>query len=271
MSYRVHTLFNPLLYSSRRDAETTMDSTQMKGWPSAIERDLWFQHPGLESLGYRNAMFLALPAYDPINSSIKPAIHGVHFGTALHACMIIACNAPGFLHRELISPDHPEDFARIKAEAERSFDDMLEAQESEVFTHYCFYTEDWLENPYYPLCPSFEQWSFPSKVPLEWQLCADTSPQQTFRTTCPDPSADYRHGLTKCPVTGDLEPLTAIRLIQDSYSSWVRSSTKTHLRPLLTVAEPTSSSAMRCTNTFRFEKNASISTILPTGFSCEKT
>jgi hypothetical protein len=223
---RTSYLTHPL--STSGIVQTIMSKIQRKRVPDVPQLDssqeLWFEHPGHVRPGHGDVSFLTLPACDCSGPGTESTGQGVHYGTALHACMIIACNAPGFFHTELISPDHPEDFARIKAEAAKGFDDILEAKASEWRTYYYFYTLDWPQNPCYPLCSSFGHWSFPSEVPPEWQLCYNLSPQKMSWAMSLDLPADSRRKSTRCPVTRYPEPLSAMRLIDSSYLSWVSAS-----------------------------------------------
>lgn len=85
---------------------------------------------------------------------------GVHHATALHACSIMACNEPGFLSPTKLSilPAGPASGTTL------SLDSVL----TEKF--YWFYPVSWkLTDDPYPVCPDFENWSFPKeRIPLDW-------------------------------------------------------------------------------------------------------
>lgn len=125
-----------------------------------------FRHPGYDDT--RNLMF-RLEAFDRyhIHQSADAPYQdhwGVHHGTALRACSIIACNLDGFLSpTRLTTPRMTETpVGAPSLESSPHLDDVLTG------TNYYYYplsdTDD-----VYPVCSGFEHWPFPhTKVPLEW-------------------------------------------------------------------------------------------------------
>lgn len=131
-----------------------------------------FRHPGYPHPG--NILF-RLPVYDgcepdedyehdedydPDHDHAEYG-RGVHHGTALEACSIIACNSKGFLSPKLLQspPDHIP-----------SLNSLLTARV------YYFYPKAWIrsrsqEDLVYPVCPSFKDWQFPhGAVPADWMF-----------------------------------------------------------------------------------------------------
>ncbi|KAL0630932.1 hypothetical protein Q9L58_010220, partial [Maublancomyces gigas] len=123
-----------------------------------------FRHPGYPNPG--NILF-RLPAHDgcepdgdhELDDGHVDRRRGVHHGTALEACSIIACNSKGFLSPRLLQspPDHIP-----------SLNSLLTAKV------YYFYPSAWIrsrsqEDLVYPVCPSFKDWQFPhGAVPTDW-------------------------------------------------------------------------------------------------------
>lgn len=114
-----------------------------------------FHHPGYPHL---LRPLLILPPLDRSQDQSDPR-WGIHYGTAITACSIIACNRAGYLTEA--SPDGP----RVDA----SWDSLLTSP-----TYY-FHVEslgpgDETQNTFirYPVCPTFYDREFPETMPQEW-------------------------------------------------------------------------------------------------------
>lgn len=93
-------------------------------------------------------------------SESVPARLGIHHATALQACIIIACNEPGFLS--------PTKRATLPALSTRAT--ALDLNSVLTEKSYWFYPFSWkLTDDPYPVCPDFENWSFPTEdIPDDW-------------------------------------------------------------------------------------------------------
>lgn len=154
--------------------------------PSFIQ----FLHPGYED--DRNWMF-RLPAFDRHHQHKRPTSRqdqwGVHHGTALRACSVIACNIDGFLSPTRLSTTSP-------LPSILPLDDLL------IAPQYYFYPSSWegvwgggrrIIDLKYPVCPGFQHWRFPhDSIPHEWMLCyvsflpPSSIPNGTDPTRSPD-------------------------------------------------------------------------------------
>jgi hypothetical protein len=103
------------------------------------------RHPG------NNHTFLELPSFDPVE--LEQGQHGVHYGTALEACKILAYNKPGYfttsIGRTSGPVSGPVDLVMLPG----------------VY-YYHLATEG---QPLYPICCDFRKWTFPhNALPPEW-------------------------------------------------------------------------------------------------------
>ncbi|KAI9651979.1 MAG: hypothetical protein M1829_001992 [Trizodia sp. TS-e1964] len=120
------------------DPDTTADYDNRKA------NRITFLHPGYPDDDLDNVL-LRLSAFDCEGG-------GLHHGTALSACRIIAGNtATGFFKEH-----------RASKEIDLRFDELLLAKK------YYFYVSD-SDNDIYPIVPSFQHWLFPhDDFPAEW-------------------------------------------------------------------------------------------------------
>lgn len=135
-----------------------------------------FRHPGYQDKAFwaqqypKNNIIFRLPTLDgrELDSNGDGGSGGgggggwgVHHGTALRACSIIACNIDGFL-----SPTHLSTPPTVVPQL--PLDSLLTADV------YYFYPCLWVESQGqsgldYPVCPTFQDWRFPhNDVPPEW-------------------------------------------------------------------------------------------------------
>ena len=103
-----------------------------------------FFHPA------NNVSFLALAANDFSAAGVNdnPPTFGLHLGTALLACQIVACNKPGFLSTSQDSsaphiPNTPRDILLLDRK-------------------YYFHLDDGILH--YPICLKFSAWIFPHEM-----------------------------------------------------------------------------------------------------------
>lgn len=134
--------------------------------PSFPTSYITFRHPGYPGSGN---ILCRLPTYDGLillheggaDNDANAAVFGLHYGTALQACSIIACNAEGILSSTILDitaqPGPPSDW-----------NVLLTAKV------YYFYPSAWIASRdpavlVYPVCPGFQDWQFPhGLLPKEW-------------------------------------------------------------------------------------------------------
>lgn len=140
--------------------------------PTANKHIVIFKHPGYPD-EYEQNILLQLYAWDSSNG-------GLHAGTALLACAVIACNAwNGYLTVERDGP-----------KLELQDDDVLSAQE------YYFHVPQTIDGPAgdssyykYPVYPSFQHWAFPHRqVPSQWRGVSGDESEAISRGTINTPS-----------------------------------------------------------------------------------
>lgn len=157
MEMEAHSL--QLRPASATETDPALSSPCPKLLPSNPIAHVTFRHPGYPDLS--NILF-RLPTFDgrePDDDGTGG--WGVHHGTALWACSIIACNIDGFLHPTLLQL--PPDSSRP---VETSLDALLTAKV------YYFYPRAWTSplDLEYPVCPSFHDWQFPhDTTPKVWK------------------------------------------------------------------------------------------------------
>ncbi|KAI1123847.1 hypothetical protein F5Y10DRAFT_285591 [Nemania abortiva] len=111
-----------------------------------LEGEIQFCHPGYTP---PHDVLFTLPRLDTTSAALERLYKGVHYGTALLACQVIANNAEGYLTYD------------------REGSDPVELETDDVLTEsqYWFFTEFPRRNPY-PVVPSFRDWAFPHGSPL---------------------------------------------------------------------------------------------------------
>jgi hypothetical protein len=112
-----------------------------------------FRHPAYpdidHTLGRSNIIF-ELPRLDN---------GGVHYGTAVSICFIISGNRPGYLSTD----------ASGKSWKGTHYDEILNG--NDYYFHLADQPEFNTRNQPYPICRSFNNWSFPHKnIPHEWLM-----------------------------------------------------------------------------------------------------
>lgn len=144
-------------------------------YPTANKHIIIFKHPGYPD-EYEQNILLQLYAWDSPNG-------GLHAGTALLACAIIACNAwDGYLTVERDGP-----------KLEVQDDDVLSAQE--YYFHVPRPRMESIEptgdgsHYKYPIYPSFQHWAFPHRhIPSQWRGVSDDESEAISGGTINTPS-----------------------------------------------------------------------------------
>jgi hypothetical protein len=109
-----------------------------------------FRHPA------NNLGFLYLPAHD-----YCPPTFGVHYGTAITACQILACNKKGYLST---SRDRNNADGRIKVD----MDSIISGE------RYYYHLSSPGSESLYLICCDFSSWTFPHEdFPLAWKNPSD--------------------------------------------------------------------------------------------------
>lgn len=128
-------------------------------YPTIIE----FFHPAYTSSPVVPLLRLSAPDRSAGDGTEDVTLRwGLHYGLAITACSIVACNRPGYLTEG--SPDGP----RITS----SGDGLLTSSK------YYFHVEPLADEASgtiirYPVCPTFRDWEFPANMPQEW-VSSDT-------------------------------------------------------------------------------------------------
>lgn len=150
-----------------------------------------FRHPGYQD--ERNILF-CLPRFD---GGRDPSIWGVHHGTALAMCSIIACNISGVL-----SPIRRD----VRSHPPTPTPDLEGLLTASTYYFYPLHVDE--VGLAYPVCRDFDSWQFPHhQLPPGWtEIIAAGETGDTCRIS----------NSTNCPPTANLVP--------QENSKWVRSS-----------------------------------------------
>ena len=156
---------------------------------------LKFWHPA------NNKVFLSLPALDYCLG--PPATFGMHHGTTLTACQIIACNEDGYL-----SHSH-----------ERDHDVIDDDFESVIPPGIYYYHLRSLKSTPYPICYDFSLWKFPhKKLPAAWDSqAAATIPPQNWTTM----SLAVKNRDKHCLISLSQDGLTTAHIVPRVQEAWV--------------------------------------------------
>lgn len=133
-----------------------------------------FRHPGYPD---EHNLLFRLPALDgPGHADASSS--GLHHGTALWACSIIACNLDGFLSPTRLHPGQSE-------VATPTIDSLLTASEY-YFYPSTFHGSQIDSDIQYAVCPSFDDWQFPiGQLPSEWRQSNVHTPPPNTRLAAP--------------------------------------------------------------------------------------
>ena len=151
--------------------------------------------------------FLSLPAYDQLPAQLQ---FGVHHETVITACMILACNRPGYL-----SKSRTRNADRVSV----PLDSIL------VPDSYYYHLDDNTETgELYPICDDFQNWSFPhGKIPPSWQSVPNNRiSMQAVNWTAVSERIKFRD--TVCLISGYTRALATAHIVNKEDSRWVRAS-----------------------------------------------
>ncbi|KFZ13764.1 hypothetical protein V501_03532, partial [Pseudogymnoascus sp. VKM F-4519 (FW-2642)] len=134
----------PCLAFNPSTLRSSLEPTEKAEYAGHSDNHITFLHPGYSDSS-KQSVLLRLQAFDREGG-------GLHFGTALTACQIVAGNCQnGFFTRQRDGP-------KIKIQ----FDELLRHK------IYYFYNPD-IKDPMYPVYKSFGDWSFPhDNLPPQW-------------------------------------------------------------------------------------------------------
>ncbi|KZW04253.1 hypothetical protein EXIGLDRAFT_758546 [Exidia glandulosa HHB12029] len=176
--------------------------------PSHSERDhVSFFHPGYEP----PVLLFRLSKLDMTTEGAR----GVHLGTALRACEIIANNTHGFLST---SPDRADVHAFVQ--------DQQDFELCLVRSHYFYHAvhADFALRRY-PVCASFSAWRPPSALPREWAHAQRERSREAHEN--PEPynslfslNIDSKTPDHECCISGWQSALRTVQLIPETEEHW---------------------------------------------------
>ncbi|KAI1506156.1 hypothetical protein F5X99DRAFT_125831 [Biscogniauxia marginata] len=166
--------------------------------PAASVAEVSFYHPGYE---FPHDLLFKLPKLDQEHSS---PTKGIHYGTALAACQIVANNADGYLATDRTGQH------RVNCE----FDDVLTRNKYWFFVVGAS-TEGGLhaKSPY-PIVPSFQDWPFPHQDQDDDQ---NSTPLKGWLRNWHQPNAAITG---RCIITQASGLIEAVHLIPDAEREW---------------------------------------------------
>ena len=165
--------------------------------PSSDPPWLQFLHPAYDQV------FLTLPAFD-----YCPPTFGMHHGTALTACQIIACNEDGYLSHS----------------RERDHDVIKDDFESIIPPGNYYYHLRSPEPTLYPLCCDFSLWEYPhEKLPAAWEN--KLPPAQETASILPQSrtamSLEIKNRDKHCLISLSQDCLTTAHVVPKVEEAWV--------------------------------------------------
>src|SRR6202021_1686690 len=134
--------------------------------------------------------FLILPAYDRLPG---PKFEfGLHRETVVTACMIVACNRPGYLSK----------FRNPQATQIDVASDLL------LPGKYYYHLDDTKAGELYPICRDFQSWRFPhGKIPASWSAVSSTE-NQNWPSNWTALSQKIKDRDATCLISGATDSLT---------------------------------------------------------------
>lgn len=157
-----------------------------------------FRHPA------NDLTFLRLPALDYCVSTFK---FGIHLGTAITACQILACNENGYLSHSR-DPDH----GGINVDLES------------ILMPGKYYFHLIKPDPLYPICCDFSSWRFPhGELPAAWvnELPTDNENASAWPRTWTAISAKVKNRDIQCPISLCRDCLTTSHVVPRNHETWV--------------------------------------------------
>ena len=159
---------------------------------------LRFRHPA------NNLIFLRLPALDWC-----PPTFGIHYGTAITACQILACNENGYLSTSRDRHAH----GRINVDLDSIIPPGI----------YYYHLSSQKSEALYPICCDFACWKFPhGKLPPAWE---NEFPNQTtgvWPSNWTAISEKVKARDTQCLVSESQDCLITSHVVASINEKWVR-------------------------------------------------
>jgi hypothetical protein len=161
--------------------------------PPSYSTWVQFWHPA------NNLAFLRLPALDWC-----PPTFGIHHGTAITACQILACNEDGYLSTSRDRHAH----GRIIVDLDSIIPPGLYSQKSEVL---------------YPICCDFPCWKFPhGQLPPAWENELSNKTTGVWPSNWSAISEKVKIRDTQCLISGSQDGLAASHVVPRIDEEWVR-------------------------------------------------
>jgi hypothetical protein len=164
-----------------------------------------FWHPA------NNLAFLRLPAVDWCPG--PPSRFGIHYGTAITACQIVACNEEGFLSTSRDRQALGHKLVNV------DWDSIISPG------IYFYHLSSQNSNVLYPICCDFPFWRFPhEKLPQAWKNDSDLPDQTTsviWPTNWSAISEKIKTRDTWCLISGSQDCLTTSHVVAKTNEKWV--------------------------------------------------
>ena len=157
-----------------------------------------FYHPA------NNLPFLSLPAYD-----YCPPNFGIHYGTAVTACQILACNENGYLSTSII----------------RDADERINIDLDSIILPgtYYYHLNIPKSDALYPICRDFACWEFPhDNLPSAWEDNGPPDPTPTiWPTNWSAISQKVKDRDAACLVSEWTDSITTSHAVARTAENWV--------------------------------------------------
>jgi hypothetical protein len=148
--------------------------------------------------------FLDLPAYDYCSQVPNG---GIHYGTGLSACEILACNEKGYLS---ISRNR-DGVGRLNVDR----DTIIPSG------RYYYHLDTETSDPLYPICQDFSCWEFPhQRLPSAWGS-EPADYDDVWPTDWIELSYKVKVKGIRCCASGSLDSLTVARIVPRIQERWV--------------------------------------------------
>ena len=157
-----------------------------------------FRHPA------NNLVFLRLPALDWC-----PPAFGIHHGTAITACQILACNEDGYLSTSRDRQAH----GRINVELDSIIPPGI----------YYYHLSSQKSEALYPICCDFHCWKFPhAKLPPGWENEPPNQMTDIWPSNWTAISEKVKTRDTRCLISESQDCLTTAHVVPRINKIWVR-------------------------------------------------
>jgi hypothetical protein len=167
--------------------------------PPPVPTRVRFRHPA------NGLTFLSLPAHD----YCPPATFGLHYGTAITACQILACNEEGYLS----TSRDPHADGRINVE----LDSIISAG------NYYYHLSSAESEVLYPICCDFSCWTFPHEnLPPTWKNELPVETTAAWPSNWSTISERIKARDTQCLISEWKDSLTTSHIVAKIDEPWVR-------------------------------------------------